>query len=147
MIVVILIRLIVLVVESIDQSLQIAIAILIIIKISNNVCSAHFNVRHVFKTFVKYVREIANFHQFVYALAIITIVDNQIVHNVLLNVFNAIILAIIVLNVLEIDKCHNVLVVLVIMMMKLILYVNNVLHNVYLAKKLTDKYNVISVVI
>jgi len=83
----------------------------------------------------------------VYALAIITIVGNQIVLNVLLNVFNAIILAIIVLNVLEIDKCHNVLVVLVIMMMKLILYVNNVLHNVYLAKKLTDKYNVISVVI
>jgi len=54
----------------------------------------------------------------VYALAIITIVDNQIVHNVLLNVFNAIILAIIVLNVLEIDKCHSVVVVLVIMMMK-----------------------------
>ena len=81
-----------------------------------------------------------------YALAIITIVDNQIVHNVLLNVFNAIILAIIVLNVLEIDKCHNVVVVLVIMMMKLIQNVNNVLHNVYLAKKLKVKYNVIGVV-
>jgi len=82
----------------------------------------------------------------VYALAIITIVDNQIVHNVLLNVFNAIILAIIVLNVLEIDKCHNVVVVLVIMMMKLIQNVKNVLHNVYLAKKLKVKYNVIGVV-
>ena len=81
-----------------------------------------------------------------YALAIITIVGNQIVHNVLLNVFNAIILAIIVLNVLEIDKCHNVVVVLVIMMMKLIQNVNNVLHNVYLAKKLKVKYNVIGVV-
>ncbi len=41
-----------------------------------------------------------------YALAIITIVDNQIVLNVLLNVFNAIILAIIVLDKLYVIKSH-----------------------------------------
>ena len=100
----------------------VVVMVIMMMRLIHYVNSVLHNVHHAKKITDKYnVISVVDWELillYVYALAIITIVDNQIVHNVLLNVFNAIILAIIVLNVLEIDKCQSVVVVLVIMMMK-----------------------------